>query len=146
MSAMNPIRICWPRSFLASNHVRVRVNGTGRRVGRVRVRVSNQVVAITCSGPRKVRPKHISAVKFVTVVTYDLGVFPNVCVTRYEAELVDANEPARFSSRQKKIADGQKIWFSHNELILCARQHILNRYPTSSSTITTNGKSREHPS
>ena len=36
-------------------HVRARVNGTGRRVGRDRVRVSNQDVAVTGNAPRKVR-------------------------------------------------------------------------------------------
>jgi hypothetical protein len=50
----------------------------------------------------KVRPKHVSAVKFASVVKDTTVIFPIVCVARYVAKLVDANEPARLSLVIKK--------------------------------------------
>ena len=66
--------------------------------------------------PRKVRPKHVSAIKFVTFVTYATVIFPIVYVARYVAKLVDPNKPARFSPRQKEFADRKKKIAQHQKI------------------------------
>ena len=47
---------------------------------------------------RKVRPKHVSAIKFATVLAYATVIFPIVCVARYVAELVNQHEPQCMTS------------------------------------------------
>jgi hypothetical protein len=50
--------------------------------------ILKKMVQHVCYGSyfnRKVQPKHVSAVKFVTVVTYTAVIFPIVCVARYVA-------------------------------------------------------------
>jgi hypothetical protein len=96
--------------------------------------IIRNVYDVECN--RKVRPKHVSALKFVTVVTYVYAtvIFPIVYVARYVAELVDQNEPARFSPRQKNIADLQKIYVALTK-IMCVQdfsdhqQFLSDRQP-----------------
>jgi hypothetical protein len=74
-------------------------------------------VAVTENAPRKVRPKHVSAVKFVNDVTYTTVIIPIVCLARYLAELVNQNELARLSPCQKQIADHQKISVAFTKIV-----------------------------
>jgi hypothetical protein len=56
---------------------------------------------------RSGRPKHVPAVKFVTILTYAPAVSQIVRVARFIAPTVDPNESARFSDRQQILSDRQ---------------------------------------
>jgi hypothetical protein len=58
----------------------------------------------------------------VTVVTYAPGIFPIECVARYVAELVNPNEPAKFSPRQEKLLIVRKKLLTVSNFLLTVKE------------------------
>ena len=86
----------------------------------------HSVLVCTSSLTWKARPKHVSAVNFVTVVTYSPGIFQFVCVARFVAGLVDPNEAARFSPCQKILLTGNKKLLTVSKSCLFLRSYNGN--------------------
>ena len=81
--------------------------------------------------PWKVRPNYVSAIKFVTIVTYSPVIFQSLCVAKFVAGLVDPNEPAQCSPRQKKLQTVSKnlLTVSKSSLSLRSnRRHLVCFY------------------
>ena len=84
--------------------------GKKMQVVKIEQQHTSGAAAARRSGP------NMFVVKFLTVVTYAPGIFPFICVARFVAELVNPNEPARYSPRQKILFDRQKICFAFKKV------------------------------